>query len=202
MRSDTGAQVAPGRVKGRGDDTPGYAEAAPPQRRRSDRRDSIARGSAHREGRPDVLVLVEEVRGVVAALDVGQPLVRAARIRGPDSILALGLEEVRVDARVVRLERLEQRLRPGPMDRLRGRVLERRRSTMNMTGASRWANAVASEATRLIAPPRTRSWIIVKGEVRFCAASRIASTASSARPSRNRDRWTASDRFSPSLVNS
>ena len=30
------ARVAPGRAKGRGDDTPGYAEAAPPQRRRFD----------------------------------------------------------------------------------------------------------------------------------------------------------------------
>ena len=34
-----------------------------------------------------------------------------------------------------------------------------------MTAASRWANAVASAGTRAIAPPRTRSWTIVVGEL-------------------------------------
>src|SRR3954469_2149269 len=112
------ARVAPGQVRGRGDDTPAYGEAAPPQRRRFDRVTRDSR-SPHGECRPDVLVLVEQVRGVVAALDVCQSLVRATRIGRPDPILTLGLEEVRVDTRVVRLERVEQRLRPGAMDRLR-----------------------------------------------------------------------------------
>ena len=67
-----------------------------------------------------------------------------------------------------------------------------------MTAASRWANAVASAGTRAIAPPRTRSWTIVVGELGAAIASSIASIASSSSVLRKRDRWTASERCSAS----
>ena len=74
-------------------------------------------------GRPDVLVHRGTGSRVVAALDVGQPLVGAVRIGGADPLVAFDLEEVRVDADVVRGERLVERDGPGSLGRLSGRIL-------------------------------------------------------------------------------
>src|SRR6478672_11885145 len=75
----------------------------------------VSEGRSAVRGRPDVLVEVEQVGRVVAALDVGQALVRAGRIGGPDPLLALDLEEVRVDPDVVRGELVVERLGPGDL---------------------------------------------------------------------------------------
>ena len=123
------------------------------------------RRSAHRGG-ADVLVHAEQVGRVVAALDLGQALVRAARVGRPDPLLALGLEEVGVDADVVGAERLVERLGPGAVGRPRSTGSSKPVMMVAMTAASRWANAVASAGTRDIAPPRTRSWTMRRRRAR------------------------------------
>ena len=58
----------------------------------------------------------------------------------------------------------------------------------------------ANEGTRAIAPPRTRSWTIVIGELGADTAASSASTASSSIVARKRERWTLRPACSPSAV--
>src|SRR2546422_4742014 len=77
--------------------------------------------SALASGGRDVLVQPEEVLGVVAALDLGQPVVGSARVGGADPRLALVAEEVDVGA-AVGLQNRAQQL-PHPRHLLRSILL-------------------------------------------------------------------------------
>src|SRR3954452_21536060 len=87
------------------------------------------RGRFARTGslRPDVVVAVEDVRRVNAALDCGEPLVRRGRVGLADPRLALVGEEVRVDARGAARQLRVVRVRPGRgVRRVTGDVIDDR----------------------------------------------------------------------------
>ncbi len=184
--------VAPATVHVEGHRAPRTRTPAPPKgapARRSGR--AGCRTGQDCPGRPDVLVEVEQVGRVVAALDLGQALQGQAGI-GLAQPARLGPDEVRVDADRVGSQLGQQAIGPGRVDWGAVDRSSKVARAATMIGASRWAKAVAvSLDLRPWRRPGRGSGSSTWAACGSLAAARMASMAASSRVSRNVERMTS-----------
>ena len=117
--------------------------------------------AAMASGGLDVLVAVEDVVGVVAALDLREPRVVLLAVRGPHAVLTFVADEVEVDA-AGRVLRASSPARPSPTRCAprRGRRLPTRRTGGTPTPPRGSSSACRRRSPAATAPPH--------GIMRFC----------------------------------